>query len=148
MGTASATSILSGGLAAGLSLLAGEYVLNVVVLGLDVRSAVADFTRLPPDAVIPLLTLNTLLVGVALIWIYSGFVPGGAIGAVAKTSLIGWFLTYVHCAVVTSLMATAAGGVYWLTAAWGVLEVPVAVAIGGWVMRVRHTKRLAAATSA
>jgi hypothetical protein len=53
MGTPSATSILSGGLAAGLSLLAGEYVLNVVVLGLDVQSAVADFTRLPPDAVIP-----------------------------------------------------------------------------------------------
>jgi hypothetical protein len=86
-------------------------------------------------------------VGVALIWIYSGFVLGGAIGAVAKTSLIGWFLTYVHCAIVTSLMATVSVGIYWLTAAWGVLEVPVAVAIGGWVLRARHMRRLAAAPS-
>ncbi|MGH9752607.1 MAG: hypothetical protein ACREA2_07470 [Blastocatellia bacterium] len=70
----SATRVLLSGLLAGLALLAGEYTFNVLLLGQDLTSATRAFAHLGPHwwrMAAPLLALNTLALGVALMWIYA-----------------------------------------------------------------------------
>lgn len=133
----SATNVLSSGLLAGLALLAGEYVFNVLLLGRDVASATQPFAHLLGRLTAPLLMLNTLVLGVVLVWVYAAFKAqfGAGLKTILRAALVVWFLAWFHCAVVASALGVSSPGYFWLSAVWGVVEAPAAALAGAWLYR-------------
>ena len=132
-----AASVTTGGLLAGLTLLAGEYVLNILILGKDMAGAAQGFEHLAGRLTVPLLAANTLALGVVIVWLYAALHLqfGAGLKSVLLAAMIVWFLAWFHCAVVTSALGVLPPGSFWATAGWGLVEVPAAALAGAWLYR-------------
>jgi hypothetical protein len=126
--------VLAGGLLAGGVLLASEFVLNTLLLGKSVAESTAAFRHLLGAGGVALLALNTLVLGVVVVWLHAATRERlGPRRSRWTAALVVWFLAWFHCALVTSALGLASPGSLWLTAAWGLVEVPLAAFAGAWL---------------
>ncbi|MDJ0709539.1 MAG: hypothetical protein QNJ14_04065 [Woeseiaceae bacterium] len=128
--------VLVGGLVAGLIIVAGEYILNVIILGTELaawreRCGLGALTagQLAAGLVI------TIVYGVLLIWIYAAIRP--RFGPGPKTAVIAgltfWSIAYLLF--LASLWASGFVTAHFATVsiAWGLFEAPIAALAGGWL---------------
>lgn len=129
--------VLLGGLLAGVVLNVGEYVLNEVVMGAEMREMMAkhNFT-MPTGPNFMIMAVGiTLVLGIVLVWLYAMIRP--RLGAGPKTAIIAavvmWFGVYLYNAgffvmlLGSPLKSVAIGCV------WGLVEYSLASIVGAWI---------------
>ncbi len=130
--------VLVGGLVAGLIIVVGEYILNVIILGAEFaawreRCGVGALTtgQLAVGVII------TIVFGIMLIWIYAAIRP--RFGPGPKTAVIAgltfWSIAYLLF--LASLWGSGFVTAHFATVSivWGLFEAPIAAVAGGWLYR-------------
>ncbi len=136
--------VLSGGFVAGLIIVAGEYVLNAIILGAEFAAqrercgfGAVTAGQLAVGAVI------TIVYGVILIWIYAAIRP--RFGPGPKTAVIAgltfWSIAYLLF--LASLWANGLVTAYFavVSIVWGLFEAPIAAIVGGRLYREVESPR-------
>ena len=130
--------VLLGGLVAGLVLNVGEFLLNDVVLGTQMREFFARYGIPDPGGpfLIAAVTL-TFAVGIVLVFLYA--LIRSRLGPGVKTAIIAglilWFGVYVYTGVVNGLLFGIPIKAMSIAILWGLLEYLLAAIAGGWVYK-------------
>lgn len=129
-------SLIVGGLVAGLVIVAGEAVLNLVVLADEWASLFSRFSLPQPTPFVAAQGLLKLLVlGVFTVWLAATLKPAfpgpGRAGAVS--GLCVWFLVWAWVQWGMLLAGYVTTYVAATTVAWGLIELPLAGWAGTWV---------------
>lgn len=130
--------VLLGGLLAGLVLNIGEFLLNDVVLGAQMK---AEFERLrlpdPGPSFIVVAVLLTFLMGILIVWLYALIRPRlnpGPLTAVIA-GVIMWFGICVYSGVITGFILQFSVNTMTIGIIWCLVEYVVAAVAGAWVYK-------------
>jgi hypothetical protein len=130
--------VLLGGLVAGLVLNIGEFLLNEVVLGAEMK---ADFARLglqPPggDFIAKAVAL-TFIAGIVIVYLYA--LIRTQLGAGIKTAicagLIAWFFTYLYMGTIYATLLVSPIKILLISIVWGLVEYAVGAVAGAWLYK-------------
>lgn len=130
--------VLVGGLVAGLVINVSEFILNMVVLGADMSTAMARL-NLPPVGGLAICAFVTLgfVLGIMTVWLYAAIRP--RYGAGPRTALCAgsavWFLAYVYGSVGLVAIGVFPAGMMTIALVWGLGELLVASVAGAWMYR-------------
>lgn len=130
--------VFFGGGIAGVVLAIGETVLNGVVLSADWASLDldADAASMPAWRSVALFGVLVCF-GVVLVWVYAAirprFGPGPATAIIAAAVI--WIIAWALLGASASLSGIMTARIAMISAAWGLVEVPVAALAGAWVYR-------------
>lgn len=130
--------VLVGGLLAGLVLNVGEFLLNDVVLGAQMREFYARYGIPEPGGsfLIAAVTL-TFAVGILLVFLYA--LIRSRLGPGVKTAIIAglilWFAVYVYSGVLNGLLFGIPANAMLIALIWGLLEYVAAAIAGAWVYK-------------
>jgi hypothetical protein len=130
--------VLVGGLAAGLIIVAGEYILNGIILGAEFSAQRERFGLGAPTAgQLAVGAVITVVYGIVLIWIYAAIRPrfGPGPGTAVIAGLTFWSIAYLLF--LASLWANGLVTVRFaaVSITWGLFEAPVAGLAGAWLYR-------------
>lgn len=130
--------VLIGGLLAGLVLNVGEFLLNDVVLGTQMREFFARYGIPDPGGsfLIAAVTLS-FAVGIILVFLYALIRPrlGPGVKTAIIAGLIMWFGIYVYTGVINGLLFGVPINVMLIGLIWGLLEYLVAAIAGAWAYK-------------
>jgi len=130
--------VLLGGLAAGLLMNIGEYVLNDKVL----RSQMKEYVRLhnfptPGARAIAIAVVMVFVLGIVMILGYAAIRP--RFGAGPKTAIIAglfaWFGIYFFNNIIAAAFGFVPTSILPLLLGWGLVEYNVAALIGAWLYK-------------
>jgi len=125
-----------GGLAAGVVINVSETILNVPVLGGEMKAALAKL-NLPAlgSSAIATFVVMSFVLGVALVWLYAAirprFGPGPRTAAIAGLAV--WFMAYLYGSLGMGVMGFLGTRLLTISTLWGLVEVLVAAQVGGWL---------------
>ena len=128
--------VIVGGLAAGLVINVGEFLLNGVILASQMAAAMTRL-NLPPigDSAIAMFVVMGFLLGIATVWLYAAIRPRYGIGA--KTALCAgaavWFLAYLYPSIGMGVMGLFSQDLIIIGLVWGLVEVLAAAVAGAWL---------------
>jgi hypothetical protein len=128
--------ILLGGLFAGLVLNIGEYLLNEVVMGNEMK---AFFSRHnfhdPGGTFIAIAVVLTFVLGIVIVLIYALIRPrlGPGPKAAIIAGLIAWFATYVYTGIINGVLFAVPSNVLLIGLVWGLVEYAIGAIAGAWV---------------
>ena len=130
--------VLIGGLLAGLVLNVGEFLLNDVILGKQMKEFFARFGMPEPGgSFIALAVALTFVAGIVLIFLYalirSRLGPGPKTAIVA--GLIMWFGIYLYVGVINGYLFGIPPNVMLIALAWGLIEYVVGAIAGAWAYK-------------
>lgn len=130
--------VLLGGLLAGLVLNVGEFLLNDVVLGTQMREFFARYGIPDPGGSFMMAAVTlTFAIGIVLVFLYALIRP--RLGPGVKTAIIAglilWFGVYVYPGVVNGLLFGIPINVMLIGLIWGLLEYLAAAVAGAWVYK-------------
>jgi hypothetical protein len=127
--------VVIGGIVAGLVINASEFILNMWVLGADMKTAMARL-NLPPvgDGAMGLFVVMGFALGIATIWLYAAVRPRYSPGP--KTALCAgaavWFFAYLYGSVGITVMGVFPGRLMAIGIIWGLGEVLIASVAGAY----------------
>jgi hypothetical protein len=127
--------VLLGGLLAGVVLNIGEYLLNEVVLGSEMK---AEFTKLglpqPGSDFIAKAVIATFLLGIVIVYLYAvirtHFGPG--VKTAICAGLFAWFFVYLYTGVIYNGLGLVSTRILCIGLVWGVVEYAIAAVAGAW----------------
>jgi len=127
--------VVIGGLVAGLVINVGEFILNMVVLGADMNSAMARL-NLPPvgGAAIGIFTALAFALGIVTIWLYAAIRPRyepGATTALCAGAAV-WFFSYLYGSIGMTVMGMFPVRMMVVACVWGLGEILVAAVAGAY----------------
>jgi hypothetical protein len=133
MGKINFGRVLLGGLVAGLILNIGEYVLNDIVLAIQMGEILRKFgVPKPGTNFIVLAVVMTFLLGIVLVWVYalirSRRGPGPKTAVIA--ALIMWFGIYLYTGVINGTLLRIPMNMILIGCVWGLVEY-IAAALAG-----------------
>jgi hypothetical protein len=130
--------VVLGGLLAGLVINIGEFLLNDLVLGAEMK-AFFDRLRLsdPGPSFLMVAVLLSFLLGILLVWLYAlirpRLNPGPLTAAVAGVIL--WLCIYVYSGVINGLVLQIPTKFIGIAIVWGLVQYVLAAIAGAWVYR-------------
>ncbi len=138
MGKINFGRVLLGGLVAGLLLNIGEFVLNEVVLGSQMKDW---FTRhnfpMPAGSSIAVAVVATFVLGIVVILGYAAirprFGPGPKSAIIA--ALFAWFGVVVYPNIIGAAFGVIAVNMLAIVLAWEIVEYVIAALVGAWLYR-------------
>jgi hypothetical protein len=125
--------VLLGGLVAGLVLNIGEFLLNEVVLGSEMK---ADFARLglpePGGDFIAKAVAATFVLGAVIVFLYAAIKPqfGAGVKTAIWAGLFAWFFVYVYVGVIQGSMRLVSTKLILIGMVWGLLEYTIGAVAG------------------
>ena len=130
--------VLIGGLVAGLVLNIGEFLLNDVILGAQMKEF---FTRLnlpePGNSFIAVAVIMTLVIGVVIVWMYAAMRP--RLGPGPKTAIcagvIAWIFVCVYCGVINGILLQVPTNFLMIGIVWCFVEYVAAAVAGAWLYK-------------
>lgn len=128
--------VLIGGLAAGVVLNIGEFILNEPVLGEEWAAAMsARNLPEPGGAEIFWYVFMTFVLGLALVYLYAAIRPryGPGVRTAIYAGLIVWFLVWLWCFGSLGIGGMFPTNIVVITLIWGLVEVPLATVVGAWL---------------
>jgi hypothetical protein len=140
--------VVMGGLAAGLVIDFGEFLLNGVFLSADMNAAMARL-QLPPvgGAAVGIFVVFGFLLGMAIVWLYAAMRP--RFGAGPTTALyaggMAWALAYVYPSIGMVVMGLFPSRLVVIGLVWGAVELSAAALVGGWLYREEPSRTRVAA---
>ncbi len=130
--------VILGGLAAGLLLNVGDYLLHEPIMGEQWRAAMTSYNMpTPGSGAITYFVIMDFIIAIAMVWLYAAIRP--RFGAGARTAIacgiIVWFFGWL-----TNLGGLIAMGIYpqsllMKTLIWGFFQMPLAAVLGAWLYK-------------
>lgn len=125
--------VLLGGIVAGIILNAGEFVLNDMVLGAQMKAFFAAHNFLDPGPSFIIAAVGgTLVLGIVMVLGYAAirprFGPGPRTAIIA--ALFAWFGIYLYSGIINGLMFGIPTNTLLLVIGWGLVEYIVAALAG------------------
>ncbi len=138
MGKINVGRVVLGGLLAGLVLNIGEFLLNDVVMGVQMK---AEFERMrltePGPSFIIVAVLMTFLLGILMVWLYalirSRLNPGPLTAVIAGVIL--WLGIYVYGGIINGLVLGFPINYILIGIIWGLVQYAIAAIAGAWVYK-------------
>ena len=126
MGSINTARVVIGGIVAGLVVNVSEFVVNMVVLGADMNTAMARLNLPPVDnRAIGVFVAMGFALGIATIWLYAAIRPRYSPGP--KTALCAgaavWFFAYFYPSVGSAVMGLFPGRLMAIGVIWGLGEI-------------------------
>jgi hypothetical protein len=126
-----------GGLVAGVVLNIGEFLLNSVVLGPQMREYMARH-NLPADPgtnFLVVAVLLTFVLGIVIVWIYAAMRP--RLGPGPKTAicagLLAWFCIYLYNGIINAMILQVPANALVIALVWGAVQYSIAAVAGAWL---------------
>lgn len=130
------TRVLIGGLAAGLVINIGEYLLNMYILKAEMEAALRRMS-LPPvgGQQIGVFVGLAFALGIATVWLYAAIRPrfGPGAGTALCAGAFVWFFAYVHSSLGMGAMGMFPMGGLAVSLAWGLAEVLAGAVAGAYL---------------
>lgn len=130
--------VILGGLLAGLLLNIGEFILNVKVLGEQMK----EFNTLhkfpdPSTNFIIIATVLTFVLGIVIVLGYACIRPrfGPGVKTAIIASLFAWFALYFYMGIFFAMLFGIPTGTCILTMVWGLVEYAIAAVAGAWLYK-------------
>src|SRR6266581_9526290 len=136
MGSINMGRVVVGGLVAGLLINVSEFILNGVVLGRDMNTAMAALNRPPIDgSMIVWFVLLAFGIGLMAVWVYAAVRPrfGPGVQTAICASLLVWGLAYLYPNVSTIVLGLFPTKLIVIATVWGLAELLVAGVAGAWI---------------
>ncbi|HJR54401.1 MAG TPA: hypothetical protein VJ982_11905 [Gemmatimonadota bacterium] len=130
--------VIVGGLASGVVLNLGEWLLHEVILRERMETAAAEMGMdRPTGADIGIFVAMTFVLGILLIWLYAAIRPryGPGPKAAIVAGLFGWVLLYAFWFVYNIAWEIFPQDMVGISTIWGLFELPIATMVGGWIYR-------------
>lgn len=127
-----------GGLVAGVVLNIGEFLLNDVILGPQMREF---FARLqlpdPGGSFLVVAVLLTFVVGIVIVWIYAAIRPrlGPGVKTAICAGLLAWFFVYVYTGIINGMIFQVPANFMVIGLVWGAVEYILAAIAGAWLYK-------------
>ena len=130
--------VLLGGLAAGVVINIGEFLLNTKVVAADMNAMLAKIGLPEPSgSSIGWFVLFGFGLGIVVTWLYAAIRP--RFGPGAKTAICAGLTAWLLCAVYPTLFFLVLGmmstGSLITTIVWELVEMPIAAVVGAWVYK-------------
>ena len=130
--------VLLGGLLAGLIINIGEFLLNDVVLGNQLKEYLSKHNYQDPGPnFIVVAVVMTFILGIVTVLIYamirSRFGPGPKTAIIA--GLVSWFGIYVYAGIINGVLFAVPMNVIGIAIVWGLVEYTVAALAGAWIYK-------------
>jgi hypothetical protein len=130
--------VVLGGLVAGLIMNVGEFVLNDVVLGAQMKAFMANRNLPDPGgSFIAVAVILTFVMGVVLVWIYAAMRP--RLGPGPKTAIcagvIGWLFACLYSGTVMGMIFQIPTNMMVIGVVWAFFEYTVAAIAGAWLYK-------------
>ncbi|MEP6912350.1 MAG: hypothetical protein ABI923_06325 [bacterium] len=127
--------VVLGGLLAGLVLNIGEFVLNEVVLGSQMRTWFAQHNfKEPAGSFIAIAVVLTFVLGIIIVLTYALIRP--RLGPGVKTAIIAglilWFTVYIYTGIINGVLFGLTINLIGMTIVWGLVEYALAAILGAW----------------
>jgi hypothetical protein len=135
VGSINTARVVIGGIVAGLVVNVSEFVVNMVVLGADMNTAMARLNLPPVDnRAIGVFVAMGFALGIATIWLYAAIRPRYSPGP--KTALCAgaavWFFAYFYPSVGSAVMGLFPGRLMAIGVVWGLGEMLLAAVAGAY----------------
>ena len=130
--------VIVGGLAAGVVLNLGEWLLHEVVLADRMEEAASSMgMELPTGSDIAIFVAMTFVLGILLVWLYAAIRPryGAGPKAAILAGLFGWILLYAFWFAYNLAWEIFPQDMVTISTIWGLFELPIAAMIGGWLYK-------------
>jgi hypothetical protein len=130
--------VILGGLVAGVVLNIGEFLLNDVVLGAQMREFFARF-RLPEpgNRFVVVAVLLTFILGIVIVWMYAAMRT--RLGPGPKTAicagLLAWFGIYLYSGVINGMVLQVPTNIILIALVWGAVQYAVGAIAGAWLYK-------------
>jgi hypothetical protein len=130
--------VILGGIAAGVVLGIGEYVLHEYVLGARMQEAMIEMEmENPTGADIAIFSAITLVTGILLVWLYAAIRP--RFGPGPRTAIVAGLFLWVPLNVFwygyNLAWETFPQDVITTSTVWGFFALPIATLVGAWLYR-------------
>ena len=130
--------VLIGGLLAGLILNIGEFLLNDVILGTQMREFFARYRIPEPGGSFMIVAVTlTFVMGIVLVLVYALIRP--RLGPGAKTAvvagLIMWFGIYIYTGAINGILFGVPLNVMLIAFVWGAIEYVIGAIAGAWAYK-------------
>ena len=136
--------VMVGGVAAGVVLNLGEWLLHEVILRERMEAAAAAMgMETPSGSDIGIFVAMTFVLGILLVWLYAAIRPryGPGPKAAIFAGLFGWTLLYMFWFVYNIAWEIFPQDMVGMSTIWGLFELPIATMVGGWLYRERAADR-------
>lgn len=130
--------VLLGGLAAGVILCVGEYVLHEFVMGARMQEVMGEMgLEDPTGSDMGIFVGMTLLLGILLVWLYAAIRPryGPGPRAAIYAGLFVWVLLYAFWYGYNLAWELFPRDVMAASTVWGFFALPIATLVGAWLYR-------------
>jgi hypothetical protein len=130
--------VLLGGLVAGLVLNIGEYVLNEIVLGPQMRSFFTQHNFPPPSGnFIAIAVVMTFLLGILIVMLYAMIRPryGPGPKTAICAALVVWFCICIYTGIINGVLFGITANIMILAIVWCLIEYCLAAIAGAWVYK-------------
>ena len=135
MGNINMGRVVLGGLAAGLVLNIGEFLLNGIVLADQMKTFMTQHNFTEPKYFIAIAVGLTFVLGIVLVLGYACIRP--RFGPGVKTAIIAgvfaWFAVCFYCTVINGVLAGIPMGTMILGMVWCLVEYCLAAIVGAWL---------------
>ena len=130
--------IIIGGLLAGLVMNIGEFLLNDMVIGTQMKAFFAEHGfKEPGGSFIIVAVLMTFIVGIVAVWLYALIRP--RVGAGPKAAIIAavvlWFAVYLYPGVINMFLFGIPMNMMIIAFVWGLVEYVLATIAGAWAYK-------------
>ena len=130
--------VLVGGLLAGLILNIGEFLLNDVILGAQMREFFARYRIPDPGASFMLVAVTlTFVMGIVLVFVYALIRPrlGPGVKTAVVAGLIMWFGIYIYTGAINGILFGIPLNVMLIAFVWGAIEYVIGAIAGAWAYK-------------
>jgi len=127
-----------GGLVAGLVLNIGEFLLNDVVLGAQMKEFFGRFGLPEPgSSFLVVAVLLTFVLGIVIVWIYAAIRPrlGPGIKTAMCAGLLAWFCVYVYSGIINGMILQVPKNFLVIALVWGFVQYTLAAIAGAWLYK-------------
>ena len=131
--------VLLGGILAGVVLNIGEFILNEVVMGAEMREMMARHNfAMPTGSSFMIMAVGvTLVLGIVMVWVYALIRP--RLGPGAKTAIVAavvmWFGVYLYNAGFFIMLFGTPLKSAVIGCAWALVEYSLASMVGAWTYK-------------
>ncbi len=130
--------VILGGLAAGVLLILGDFLMHTMALGEQWEAAMAaQGVAEPGVSAIVFFSIFDLIIGIAMVWLYAAIRPRFGAGArtAIVTGLVVWFFGWFWQMSGLLAMGMYPQNLILMTLAWGFIQIPIAAYVGAWLYK-------------
>ena len=127
-----------GGLVAGVVLNIGEFLLNDVVLGAQMKEFFGRFGLPEPgSSFLVVAVLLTFVLGIVIVWIYAAMRPrlGPGVKTAICAGLLAWFCVYVYSGIINGMILQVPANFLVIALVWGAVQYALAAIAGAWLYK-------------